>query len=281
VSVDLTKQGGGLFKTAVHDWRKELVIPGTFGDCPLRARLLKDGQPLTVRNEAGKSVKEVFALTSLDSTLPDIGAFGVYDKNGDKTLVRGAALRLVVQADDPESGVAKVVFFAGAPTKELKIPENAPMADGELVPLKDSPGGKKTWVAELPVPTDKPGVVDVGVQVTNGAGLQKFGTITIRLVDAPPNTTTPASKLATIEGTVKDKDGRPQPDARVALIDANGKEKDTGKTDAKGKYSFKDLPAGSYKIQASKAAGQQQGDSSVTVSEGQTKSDADVTIGRK
>ena len=45
---------------------------------------------------------------------------------------------------------------------------------------------------------------------------------------------------------------RPQVGIPVVLRDAKGEEKDKTKTDDKGKYAFKDVEPGSYKVAATK-----------------------------
>jgi hypothetical protein len=47
--------------------------------------------------------------------------------------------------------------------------------------------------------------------------------------------------------------GKPQDGATVVLVGDDGKPKDSTKTKDKGKYSFTDVPPGSYKVVAAKA----------------------------
>jgi hypothetical protein len=281
--VEVRSGGDGAltFVTTSRDWTIDLDVAGLFGDVTVQVRLLDEkGDPVDLIDEAAAldpdppKRKAVFQSVSFDSSNPVVEAFGVVGfpaaKGKPNQLLRGKPLTLYVRADD-ESGIKDVAFFIGRPTAEGALTGIETVA-GVPAP-KDTKTADKapTWLAQLPVPTDKPAKVPVGVQVTNGAGMKSFGTLTIELVDAPKvEVKTPTGPKGTIEGTVTE-NGRVQPNVSVVLRDAQNQIRDTTKTDARGKYEFKDIPPGSYRVQASKTTAGTQGEASVQLLDGQIK----------
>jgi hypothetical protein len=233
---------------------KAIEVPVTFDGSPPVIRSL--GVVLT-KLENGKPVE--FVATS--ETSP-----------ADNQMPPGQPLRLVATGDDPESGIQQVVFFLGKPTADLKVPEM-------VLPVEGVPDVKKTtWKAELPAPSDKGGVVAVTAQFTNGAGLKSFGMIEIRLVPPPPPAPPGPPPKPSIEGTVVDDGGRAQPGLKVTLTDAQGVAKETTTTDTAGKYLFKDVAPGSYRVTAAKTASSTNGETAVQVLEGQKKTGVEVRL---
>ena len=79
-------------------------------------------------------------------------------------------------ADDPQSGVVKVVVFDGKPAADGKEP-------AEVFAAVQDPK-TKSWLVQLPASTDKAGTLDVTVQLVNGAGQKTNKTVKVQLVDA-------------------------------------------------------------------------------------------------
>ena len=63
---------------------------------------------------------------------------------------------LKATAEDPESGIAKVVFIAGKLPADGKLPPNIVAVEGTRTEVN----GKTIWLAELPVATEKKGTVE-------------------------------------------------------------------------------------------------------------------------
>jgi hypothetical protein len=294
-------EGRIAFVTQVRDWSIDLDTAGVFGERIIRLRLLErptaPEAPVRVVEVldprellAGPNARPkpaVFYDLAFDNTPPTItrldvvlGEKVVQGKRVDvlasndpaaNVLVRGKPLQLVVQADDPESHIQHAVFFLGKPTADLRIPDMAPRVDG-----KPDTEERTTWRAPLNVPTDRPAAVQVSVQVTNGAGITSFGTIEIRLVDAPPSTK-PAA-LPRIEGRVVDNGGRAQPNVRVNLTDGMGTVKDSVTTNDAGAFVFKDVAPGSYRVVAARRAVGLVGETSVQVAAGEDRTGVIVRL---
>jgi hypothetical protein len=288
--------GGVAFETTVRDWATDMDSTGLFNDHALRVRLLRKGEPLPtldardLQDPRAEPTKEVEVPVTFDGSPPEIKTFGVQltrqekgkpveflatseTPRADNQIPTGQPLRVVAVAADPESKVTQVVFFLGKPTPDLKIPEMVVAVPGE-------PKGDRgtTWQAQLPAPPAAGGVVPVGVQVTNGAGLKSFGTIEIKLVPPPPPPPAGPPPKPSIEGTVVDGAGRGQPTLPVTLTDAQGVARDSVKTDAAGKFLFKDVLPGSYRVSAAKTANGTRGETAVQVAEGEKKTGVEVRL---
>ncbi len=165
-----------------------------------------------------------------------------------KRHVRGTPLPVVVTVSDSETNIDKVVVYAAKAGPDGKFPDDAPKA----IAVKNESG---SWVAQLPLiaaanqakdpkdPKSKgPVNMDVTAVATNEVELSQVKVIKIELVDP---------KLATIKAKIE-RGGRPQPMTQVTLRDAEGKDKGTAKTDAKGIATFEGLTPGVYRLRASK-----------------------------
>lgn len=289
--------GALTFATSVRDWKIDLDVAGLFGKRTLRVRLLNEaGEPVELLDEEAAIDPQPRTRTAIvqsvvyDGSEPDVTALGVLGlpaaKGRKNQLVRGKPLTLYARAEDEQTGIKEVVFFVGKPNADGTLPMGVEPVPGILAPVDAKAIGdarKPTWLAQLPVPTDKPGKVPVGVQVTNQAGMKSFGMMTIELVDPPmtdpKDPKSSAGKGGTIEGTVNE-GGRLQPNVPVVLRDAQGNVKDTVRTDNRGRYVFKDVPAGSYRVQAIKSSSRTEGDVTVQAVDGQVKSDANITLRR-
>jgi hypothetical protein len=270
-------KGGLLFKPEFKDWSTELNLSEVFGKRTFRLRLLdKDGNPIKVRSGAeGEPVEKVEKTLVLDASKPEEVKFLDFPK----TLVKGLDLPLKARGVDPESGIQEVIFFAGKPTPDGKLPPNPIVAEGKPVDQT-----RTVWAADLPVSTDQKGMFEVSVRFTNNAGLSATETIRIQLLDPAAAGTAdgkgaPAKKETSVEGTVVE-GSRSQPNVKVTLRDERGLAKATTTTDAKGKFVFKDIAPGTYRITASKTSSNTRGETTVAVPEGQKKTGVEVKLTR-
>jgi len=267
--------GSIVLKPEVSDWSADLDLTEVFGPRSLRLRLLDKGQVIPARDSAeDKLVPEVLRTVTLDGTRPE----GVKFVGFPKQLDRGSLLPVKATSAVPESGIANVVFFTGKLAADGKIPESAIVVNGKLIDAKAN-----LWAADLPLPTDQKSTHEVSVRFTNGAGLTAIETVRIQLIDPDAGKvpgTVPASKLSSIEGSVVE-GGRGQPNLEVQLKDTDGKAvKATTTTDATGKFVFKDVQPGAYKVTAAKSAAKTKGETAVTVGETQKKTGVEVKLTR-
>src|SRR5262249_42857736 len=143
-----------------------------------------------------------------------------------------------------------VTVVVGKPGPDGKFPPEAVTAEAVQTQLG--------WVAQVPLPTPAPPPppppgtppapkapvppIDLTVIAENEVGLATPKVVRIELVEP---------RGATLEVHVE-RGGRPQPGAAVTLIDAEGKQKGAGVTNAKGVILFENLPPGVYKTSAVK-----------------------------
>ncbi len=258
-------EGCLLLRPDAEDWSDKLDVKGIVGKRTVRLRVLgANGTPETIRDSASETdtgVTEIKKTLILDGSPPQDLAFVDFPKQ----LPRGKPLPVKAIARDPDSDIEKVIFFLGKPSPDGKLPPN-------VVPGKRA--GQDEWVAALDAPTDQKGKLEVTVQATNGAKLTASDTVKIELVDAGP-----VVKLGTIEGDVVQGE-RPQPGIVVTLVDGNGAIKDTGATDKKGHYKFKDVLPGTYRVTAVKSSDNSKGTITVTVPAGETKSGVNIKLTR-
>jgi hypothetical protein len=265
-----------LLKPEVADWKTELEVTGVVGDRTLRVRRLQDGAPASFLDaEKGATTKEIVKTVTLNGAPPGVKL--VRDEASlPPKLARGADLpvKAKVVGYKPEE-IQQVVFFVGKPGPDGGPPPNAVQATGEL--SKKEPG---VYVALLAAPTDLKGKLDVSVRVLNVANVAATDTVKIELVDpTPPGGGATAGKGGSIEGFVTE-GGRVQAGLEVGLRDNLGVFKDTTKTDAKGKFLFKDVPAGSYQVSAAKTSANTKGAVAVEVVDGTKKTDVEVKLTR-
>jgi hypothetical protein len=298
-------EGGLAFETRVRDWGTDMDSRGLYKEHALRVRLLKQGgAPVEIfdardLDEARPAAtKSIDVPVTFDATPADIKSFGVQltkqekgqpvsfvatrdTPKADNQMLPGAPLRLVLKAADPESGIKKVVFFLGKPAADPKTPGTLNVPDMvPTVPGKPDDRDPTTWRAELqPPPTDpKGGAVTISAQVTNGAGQNSFGTIEIKLVPPPAPPPPGPPPKPSIEGTVVDTAGRGQPKLPVTLIDSQNIVRDTQTTDASGKFVFKNVPPGAYRVSSRKTANNTSGSTAVEVAEGEKKTGVEIKL---
>jgi hypothetical protein len=314
VWVTTAAEGSLSFETSVHDWTVEMDSAGLFNRHPLRVRLLTAGKKpfgfldaaeLLKRRDKSADVlqvtEDVEVPVTFDGSPPEIAKLGVLlppppnvkpvpgakvpalrevTEATDPVLnvvVPGKRLTAFVQADDPESKIREVLFFVGKPIEGpvLKIPDTVRPVEGTKDPTLPN-----VWRADLSGLTDKPGVVVLSAQVTNGAGLKSFGTVEIRLLAPVPAAAGPVTPpLPSIAGRVIDDGGRLQPNLEVVLLDAQtNARRDSVRTAADGTYLFKPVAPGSYKVTARKNAANTYGETPVEVLAGEQKMGVEVKL---
>jgi hypothetical protein len=280
-------RGALLFKPEVQDWSATVDVREVFGKRLLKLRLL-DGEkaPILVLDskQVGEwkdtkdipRVKEVVVPVVLDGTKPEKIQFAELLP---KKLERDTLLPVKASAQDPESGIKSAVFFVGKPTPDGKIPDNAVTAEGKLVDEKTG-----VWAADLPVPAGQPATFEISVRFTNNAGLSAIETVRIQLVDSNGKGTAGGAagaggKPGIIEGSVVEGD-RAQPGVEVKLTDDKNNLRAATKTDAAGKYVFKDVPPGAYKVTAAKSAAKTKGEMPVSVNPDEKKTGVVIKLTR-
>ena len=238
-------EGTLFFETAVTDWSLSLNIAGLFGKRDIRARILnsKDGeitqvlQPITIDPDAPKNLKIVA-----------IGGVPVNEGTKSVQVTPSATLPVIVEGIDPESGIEKVSFYLGKPKGTMFDPA-VPMKEGE--PLNPE---RTRWEARLPA--DREGTIDLTIRFENKVGMASLSPTIGLLVqkEEDPKDKEKKVKPGSIYGVVREGD-RPQM-LKVSLIDVKADANEKPKfadTDANGRYEFKDLKPGSYKVASQKA----------------------------
>jgi hypothetical protein len=248
--------GGLVLVTEVRDWVEDLDTAGMFGTRKLRLRLL---DPATRKELTLQETREIV----LDDTPPEEVRIEQVGK-----AVRGRMLDLAATGTDPESKVARVLFFLGEPP----TPDGKPVAGGRVAAGQPSANAAGAYDAQLPLP-DRAGKLQIGVRYTNNVGLSKDFVEEIEVSDPPPKPTTGAVKVTVVQGSPP----RPQPGAQIQLRnlkDAMAPPK-SGKASDKGEYTFEDLPPGEYTVSSGIPRDFTKAQQSVTVVVGET---ADVTL---
>jgi hypothetical protein len=257
----LGPNGALLFRTEVSDWLTKLQTADIFGPRTLCLQLLsKEGKvgfidsrgPILDKEGKPLLTKSIEIGLKIDGSPPEKVAFLDFPKQ----LVRGSDLPVKATGVDPESGIAKVVFFTGKPQDDGKIPPTATKVEGKET-------NKGVYEGKLQAPTDKKGTFDVSVAFINGVGMETIKTVQIELVDAKA-----ATGGATITGTVEF-GGNRLPEQEVLLRDPQGNVKDSTKTgkdgDARGQFTFKNVVPGTYQIVAVNSALRATGQAAVQV----------------
>jgi hypothetical protein len=239
--IGLSPQGPAralLFQASIQDWSIVLDTSKILGDRFARARLL---------DENGTLIQEVMQPLTVDDTRPE----GVRLVGLPEEAQKGTTLLVRATAEDPESGIDKVLFFVGRPEDD-KVPPKTVLVPGRRSGL--------TWSARLPLPDDRKGPTPISVQVVNRVGLHAFATGSIVLLDTDPRKTGPGR----ITGIVLE-GPREQPDLEVILRDLKGAEKGKTKTKADGTFVFEGLAPGKYRVFSFKPASQRRGSAEAAV----------------
>ena len=251
-------RGGLLFRPEVKDWRAEVDLSGVYGPTKLRVRMFDDkGKLIPVLDKVTgrKDADEVVKTVVLDDTPP----VDVRFVRPPARAVRGKSLIVYASGDDPESGIRDVVFFRGRPLPDKKVPPpGTKLIPGELVEAK-----RKIWGVRLPIAPSERGPVVVSVRFTNRVGLSEVATREFE-VGATPGPLPRAASKGSIAGSVREGD-RPQVGLTVQLYDSVGKQVKTTKTAAAGKFLFRGLEPGTYRVYAAKSASRTRGEKTAEV----------------
>jgi hypothetical protein len=234
---EIGPQGTLKVDTKVSDFRVRLD-PGGLKNTKvdiLARLLLANRSPSLDRAAAEDSVKVI-----LDGAAPEIEIVAPT-----RPVPHGEELKVAVKMLEEElSGV-----------KEMQIGLDREKT-GELVE-KDKPkvlrqpGPDGTWTASLPTQELEPGDYVLLARATDRVGYTGKARPQIVTIGPPrPPAQAAATRLSTIEGWVRLQGDKPLPGFRVTL---EGTDRST-QTDAGGKFTFKDLPAGEYKIIATGTA---------------------------
>lgn len=217
-----------LVTTRVNDWTIALDTRGMRGVYTLKAILKSpEGGRLVARAESTRTF-------ILDDTAPEEVSV---DKLPEKH-VRTVPLPVRIFAGDPESGISKVAVFLGKPGPDGKLPEGVALIEAQKPAGEGGP-----WLAQVPLPADKKGVIDLSAVAANGVGLTTVQVQKVQLLDPPTG--------GTIKGAVT-LGGKTQAGVKVILKDGEGKEKDFTTTDAKGNYVLNNVLPGAYKVTAAR-----------------------------
>ncbi|HWG44850.1 MAG TPA: carboxypeptidase-like regulatory domain-containing protein, partial [Gemmataceae bacterium] len=231
--------GALLFEASLKDWTDKLDVSEVRGECLLRARLL---------DRDGNEVRTAFLPVTVQDNAPNL----VYFVHPPKQARSGTTLPVLATGADTASGISKVFFFLGKPVDDKVSPGTATIP-GEKV----DPAGA-VWSGQVRLPMEKKGLIDLSVQFINGAGLSRFATVPVEVVD----------QLAILPGRIEGKvmeGALPQAALPLALQDERGIVRGNATTKADGSFVFDKVPPGKYKLSATKAATQRKGEAIVTV----------------
>ncbi len=237
-----------LVGSVVKDWVVSVDTTGVFGT---RRLSLSVGDP---------PVATVERLVTLDATPPS----GLRFRRLPMTHTRGKPLTVTAEATDPESGIARALFYIGDPPVEgkplppgkaaLGIPTTLPSAGSELRPRVISDHSRPTPFTATLLPPDQKGPVTVTARFTNQVGLSEEVTADVTLIDPP---TTGTIKGRVVQGSTPE---RPQPGIEVQLKDpdvkpdakSEAKPIATTTTNAEGTFTFKGVKPGKYVVAGTK-----------------------------
>lgn len=274
------RRGVLLFQPEVKDWEAKLDLSGVQGPTKVRLSLHpredvdKDGKPvpaLEVINGAtpqrlftANKVREVVQTITIDGTAPEDVEF----LDAPAKAFRGRTLRLKARAKEDVSRVSKTVFYLGKPGMDGKPPPEAITSTGTL----DDEEEDEVWSGEFALPANLKGPLHVTFVATNVVDLaSKPITLTLDVTDPP-------ATAATVSGKVFDKDA-PVDFLPVRLLDAKGKPVAEVRSGDGGKFTFKDLPKGSYKIAALRSTTFTKGELPVTIKGVEEIKDVELILG--
>src|SRR5262249_19164321 len=162
------KDGSLVLQTVVKDWVIDLDVTDVLGTYKIQAWLSDKDEPT-------KELARAETTVTLDATPPEDVRFTLPDKP--RQVKRGMLLPVAAAGDDPESGNPEGPFFLRQPPMDHKPPAMAVPVKG-VKNVKD--GG---WIADLPLPAEGKGIIDLGVVFVNGAGLASSATVPIEIVE--------------------------------------------------------------------------------------------------
>jgi hypothetical protein len=260
--------GGFLFRPVLTDWVADYDMSGRFGPTTFRLQMFQGTEPVDVRDTArdpGPNDPVLVPKVTADVVFDDAPPRGLFVEVP-KEVVRGAALAARAAAPaDADVPVVRVVFYAGKPDPEGKWLSELARAEG--VPVDRA---KRIWGVNFRVSADHKGPVLLGADFINRAGVvARTGPVAVEVVD--PAAAAAAVKTAVIRGTVAE-GPRVQPGVDVQLLDTKNAVFGATKTDAEGRFAFKDVVPGVYRVAAAREA---------SVTHGQTKEDFEVKAGEE
>jgi hypothetical protein len=229
------KTGGLDFTAAIEEPNAVLDTSRVRGPRELRARLL---------DAHGRELASASRTIAFSDAPPDKPQF--VDPPARAWLL--APLHLKARAADPVTEIREAVFFLGTPS-EGKVPAGVVRASGR--PVNEE---RTLWECDLSVQGEDPGPIAVSVQAVNGLGLSRFDTISVNLEEKDPALTKPGR----IEGYVLE-GTRPQGGLNVILSDAKGAGAGKATTDEGGRFVFRDVPPGKYRLTCDKTSNQRKG----------------------
>jgi hypothetical protein len=207
----------------VRDWTVSYDVAKLQGRRAVRARLL---------DSEGQELRQTLQIIYIDGTAPaDLRITGLPAQ-----AKKGTTLTVTALAQDPESGIAAVEFFAGKPA-DGKFPAQARRVTAQ------TDAAKKVWTAHFTLPEDHTGPFQISMRASNGVGLASFTTATVDVTEVDPDLLV-AGK---IRGNVTE-GPRPQPNLVVVLQDEKGKEVARTRTRADGTYTFENVASGRYQL---------------------------------
>ncbi len=220
----------------------QMIITNTVTDwvIPLDTYQMRGPHKITAEAEKNSGTESSKVSSSATLVLDDTVPHSVRIIDLPDTQVKGQPMKLFASVLDKETAIKKVVFFVGpSPGPDGKRP-----ADPIKVEGFKTKEGSDVWSAEITLPPEAKGIMQVGLTATNDVGLEVTETKNIKLVDAPP----PAGNLhvKVLRGN------RPQAGISVKLKDGEGKEKAVAVSNDKGIAEFNKLPPGVYSVAASK-----------------------------
>jgi hypothetical protein len=219
--------GGLVFEGTLADWVADFDVNAIRGRRIVRGRIL---------DAAGQELRTATAGVLLDDRPPEFAAFA--DMPAQAQAGTKLRVRVVARAG---SGVKAVAVFAGKPVEGKPPPGTAVLA------AKPTNAEMVEWTAELPLPKDRLGPVDLTALVTTAAGLITPVAANVELVPFDPVKTAPGTIRGVLsEGQVS------QVGIEVVLKDDKGVEKARVKTAAGGVYKFENVAPGDYRVSARK-----------------------------
>jgi hypothetical protein len=255
--------GAVVFTSGVKDWAFDLDATGVLGKRKLRARLLAPkGMTPDPANDTELGVDQPEIV--FDNSPPVVKVTAPVEH------VRGTPLTVKIAAEDPESGIDRVLVFVGdPPAADVRGPVRGKVYLAD--PVATAAG---SFTAVLPM-ADTKGRAVVGVRAFNGAGMPTDASAEIDLID-PPGAGSKAAN-GTIKGVVQQgSPPRMQAKKPVYLLDAKQAALvKSGETNDKGEFVFKDVPPGEYVVRSDKPTDYSTARKAVTVEAGKT---SEVTL---
>jgi len=239
--IDDTNKNALLLKPDVRDWTMEISSEGLAGTGTFRANLIT----------LNRRLEEIRRTTLFSKELPRINNIVIRDskeqvKDSQATFAPGEKINIEVKAQCPTE-ITDVMVYAGeaVPLGADKLPDATKLTRAAL---RDA-----VWSSSLEVP-EKKGSYKLFVIARNGVGLDSTEQRDLKVVEAAP--VAEKDKSGSIKGTVVEgAEERTQREVPVTLEDTNKKVIKSTKTDEKGVFEFKDVPAGSYTVHCKRGTG--------------------------